>query len=461
MDLWERERRRWSRRNLESVAAISSGGRRCLRSGRRSASAGEARTGRGRRWSNRRYGEDDGAVRTLLVREFRPTSADSDDGNWASEERRRRRRWRNEEEEAFARRCLNNVADSDSDDTASEDTELVKRYLDEVLLRRHGNRDHRLWSSRVNNKRRSRSCEQINKSSSSNNNNMLAPPVLLTTPDGGTDEVDARRNSCVSDGSPAGPFLLRAAPAGSRRASALSASGIAAVAAAAAKRQDASGGRKAFLLRQRSTGEEVVVTMAALGSPVKGARAVVSAVPTFMTHGTQGTMKSHSRKASFDDHQVSYDSLMTPADYSRRFSEMVHHSQDVLLQNHLEKIYQKFRSSRGSEEEADFSTGDQLLPGGDKVLPGVTRKRREDRLDDWLMEMERRKRRPSCALGEFGRQAAASAKGPMPMATAVSTKSLPRSAEAERLYREVQLDFTPEMEVQAVEKRTSETLLYS
>ena len=270
---------------------------------------------------------------------------------------------------------------------------------------------------------------------------MLAPPVLLTTPDGGTDEVDARRNSCVSDGTPAGPFLLRAAPAGSRRASALSASGIAAVAAAAAKRQDASGGRKAFLLRQRSTGEEVVVTMAALGSPVKGARAVVSAVPTFMTHGTQGTMKSHSRKASFDDHQVSYDSLMTPADYSRRFSEMVHHSQDVLLQNHLEKIYQKFRSSRGSEEEADMSTGDQLLPGGDKVLPGVTRKRREDRLDDWLMEMERRKRRPSCALGEFGRQAAASAKGPMPMATAVSTKSLPRSAEAERLYREVQPGF--------------------
>ena len=440
MDLGERERRRrrWSGRNLEAAAAaaINSGGRRCLllrrprTDGRRSASAGEARGRRGRC--------EDGAVRTLLVREFRPTSADDDDDSAAKERRRRRRRRRRT-------RSRNDVAaarDSDSDDEsgeASEDTELVKRYLDEVLLlRRHGNRKDSLWSGRVNYDlaRRSRSCEQI----------MLAPPVLLTTPDGATDEVTSRRNSCVSDGA---PFLLRAAPAaGSRRASALSASGIAAVAAAASNAKSGGGGRKAFLLRQRSTGEEVVVTMAALGSPVKGARTVVSQVPTFVTtaaRGAPGGRTVKSRKTSFDDHQVSYDSLMTPAAYSRRFSEMVD-SQDVLLQNHLEKIYQKFRSSRGSDAgEADLAADGAEMTA---VPPPPPRKRKQDRLDDWLTEMERRKRRPSCALGEFGRQAAASAKGPMPMAaagtaaqqqrnlmSATSTKSLSKSPQRERLYR--------------------------
>ena len=318
----------------------------------------------------------------------------------------------------------------------------MKRYLDELLLqRRHGNRDrHRLWSD-LGDLERSRSCEPM----------MLAPPVLLTTPEGGTGEVTSRRNSCVSDGTAAAsaaasaaPFLLRAAPAaGSRRASALSASGIAAVAAAAANSKSGpvvgpGGGRKAFLLRQRSTGEEVVVTMAAMGSPVKGARTVVSQVPTYVTTGAAAKgsgprARQGGRKTSFDDHQVSYDSLMTPADYSRRFSEMVH-SQDVLLQNHLEKIYQKFRSSRGSSEDLE----PEVAPP-----PPEPRKRRQDRLDDWLFEMERRKRRPSCALGEFGRQAAASAKGPVPMpaaaqrhlAAATSTKSLPKSPQRERLYR--------------------------
>ena len=431
MNLRERDRRRWSGRNLEAAAAINSGGRRCLLrrprtdGGRRSASAGEARGRRGRC--------EDGAVRTLLVREFRPTSADDDDDDSAAKERKRRRRARSRNDVAAAR-------DSDSDGEsgeASEDTELVKRYLDEVLLlRRHGNRKDGLWSGRVNNDlARSRSCEQI----------MLAPPVLLTTPDGATDEVTSRRNSCVSDGA---PFLLRAAPAaGSRRASALSASGIAAVAAAASNAKSGGGGRKAFLLRQRSTGEEVVVTMAALGSPVKGARTVVSQVPTFVTTAARGAptgRTAKSRKTSFDDHQVSYDSLMTPADYSRRFSEMVH-SQDVLLQNHLEKIYQKFRSSRGSDaDEVDLATdGAEMM-----AVPPPPRKRKQDRLDDWLTEMERRKRRPSCALGEFGRQAAASAKGPMPMPAtgtaaqqqrnlmaATSTKSLPKSPQRERLYR--------------------------
>ena len=422
----ERERRR---RNLEAAAAAAIGcsGRRCLLRPR-AVSSGEEGRGRRRcrrRWSNRRC--EDEAVRTLLVREFRPTSADG------HEERRRGirgERSRDEEEAAFIRRCLNYERDGDidSDDSgeASEDTELVKRYLDEVLLllQRHRSRDRAL--------KRSRSCDSV----------MLAPPVLLTTPDGGTGEVTTRRNSCVSDGVPgpataaaASPFLLRATPAGSRRASALSASGIAAVAAAAAKTNSAAGGgggRKAFLLRQRSTGEEVVVTMAALGSPVKGARAVVSQVPTFVTRGS--SRGAQSRKTSFDDHQVSYDSLMTPADYSRRFSEMVH-SQDVLLQNHLEKIYQKFRSSRGSSEDLDA----EMAP----VPAPPVRKRREDRLDDWLTEMESRKRRPSCALGEFGRQAAASAKGPIPMAAAgkrhltaaTSTKSLPKSPQRERLYR--------------------------
>ena len=421
------------------------------------ASAGEAggriRVGGGGRGSNRRSGDD--AVCTLLLREFGPTCSADEDAAAAAKERRRRRRKREEEAEALIRRCFDDAARGGSDNEsgeASEDTEFVKRCLDRVIARQHGRRE-RLWSRF----RRSRSCEPI----------MLAPPVLLTTPDGGTGEVSGRAtrsNSCVGEEGPApAAFLLRAGPAaaatGSRRASALSAKSIAAVAAAAANESGGGrlqhaggggggGGRKAFLLRQRSTGEEVVVTMAAMGSPVKGARTVVSQVPTYVTTGAAAAAAKGSgprarqggRKTSFDDHQVTYDSLMTPADYSRRFSEMVH-SQDVLLQNHLEKIYQKFRSSRGSDaDEADLAADGAEMTA---VPPPPPRKRKQDRLDDWLVEMERRKRRPSCALGEFGRQAAASAKGPLPMpaaaqrhlAAAPSTKSLPKSPQHERLYR--------------------------
>ena len=48
------------------------------------------------------------------------------------------------------------------------------------------------------------------------------------------------------------------------------------------------GGRrpsKAYLLRQKSTGEETVVMLTRVGAPVAGARTLVTHVPTFVSSG--------------------------------------------------------------------------------------------------------------------------------------------------------------------------------
>ena len=70
-----------------------------------------------------------------------------------------------------------------------------------------------------------------------------------------------------------------------------------------------------------------------------------------------------SRKRSCDDDSIAYNSLMTPLDYSRRFSELTCTAQDVLAANQLEKIYQRCRkqshvptaAAGGSVEEERLS----------------------------------------------------------------------------------------------------------
>lgn len=298
----------------------------------------------------------------------------------------------------------NEVEEEDSEDT--QDTEFAKRYLDLILT--HRKRDRHIFggSSLYKNNRLSRSCDRM----------MIVPPVLITgleSDDEGLEEGGGgnryyRSNSCYSDSI---AHFLTASSLGSnpssRRPSTLSAGGIAAVAARAAmEKANGNPGQKAYLLRQRSTGEEVVVTMAPVRTPVIGARTVVNQVPSYLARSGTFAPQMNTRKQSLDDQQVSYDSLMTPADYTRRFSEMVN-SQDVLVQNRLEKMYQKCRS-QNSETMSD----EMIAPPAPRAAGS-----RRDRLDEWLVETDRRRRGGTCAVGEYAGQAAARAKTPLYLAS--------------------------------------------
>ena len=85
----------------------------------------------------------------------------------------------------------------------------------------------------------------------------------------------------------------------------------------------------------------------------------VTRVPTYVASGkyvSPTCSQPGSRKRSCDDDSIAYNSLMTPKDYSRRFSELAI-AQDVLAANQLEKIYQLCRKQQsqslthgGSEE---------------------------------------------------------------------------------------------------------------
>lgn len=139
----------------------------------------------------------------------------------------------------------------------------------------------------------------------------------------------------------------------------------------------------------------MIVKMMPMGQQVVGARTVVTAaVPTYMakSNTSPGGARSSNTGRSFDDGHVSYDSLMSPADYARRFSEMVG-AQDAMAFKHLEKLYQECRG---------------------KTIDGSS----QDRLNEWLRERERRRRRlrtrdraVSCAVatGDFARQVAEAA----------------------------------------------------
>ena len=102
---------------------------------------------------------------------------------------------------------------------------------------------------------------------------MLAPPpppaILLNSanslevPSPSRSNRVYRSNSCVSD---TGAYLVAAQPA----------------------HNGARGGRrpsKAYLLKQRSTGEETVVMLTRVGAPVAGARTLMTNVPTFVSSG--------------------------------------------------------------------------------------------------------------------------------------------------------------------------------
>ena len=104
---------------------------------------------------------------------------------------------------------------------------------------------------------------------------MLAPPpppaILLNSanslevPSPSRSNRVYRSNSCVSD---TGAYLV-----------------------AATAHQPHNGGKggrrpsKAYLLRQKSTGEETVVMLTRVGAPVAGARTLVTHVPTFVSSG--------------------------------------------------------------------------------------------------------------------------------------------------------------------------------
>lgn len=233
---------------------------------------------------------------------------------------------------------------------------------------------------------------------------MLAPPVLLTTPspdDGQSNFLtphrfrDQRSNSCVSDSaaliSPdhrrpstisCGPTLARYAGPGP-------------------------GPQRAYLIRERATGEETVVTMSGVRSPVVGARTVVNKIPSFYanaqfvsqrTGGRNGVIPSgpldggqRAKCSSFDDEYIQYNSLMSPSDYKRRFSEMVN-AQDVIAANRLEKVYQQYR------RQAHAASDDTMRAASDK-------------LDEWMMHRDIKRRR-SCAVGDFATQTGARSKTP-------------------------------------------------
>ncbi len=162
--------------------------------------------------------------------------------------------------------------------------------------------------------------------------------------------------------------------------------------------------QKAFLIRQKRTGEEMVVTMSSVRSPVMGARTVVSHVPRYLANARFVAAQSRplvngNKRRSLDDNAVNYNSLMTPSDYNRRFSEMVN-AQDALAAKRLEKIYQRARRAATLGPAAATTASDDGVGG-----PGAE----EARLGEWLAEHERRR---SCAVGEFAAQAAAHAKTP-------------------------------------------------
>lgn len=182
-----------------------------------------------------------------------------------------------------------------------------------------------------------------------------------------------RSNSCLSDSV---ALLVPHQAGNSRRPSAISVGSV-----GQGKSLAPPGHHKAYLIRQRSTGEEVVVTMSPVRSPVVGARTVVSQVPQFLASGqfvTPLITSNKKKRSSLDDENILYNSLMTPADYSRRYSEMVG-AEEVIAANRLQKMYQQYR------KQAHANSDETMM-------------HQNERLNDWLMEKENRRRRKSCAV---------------------------------------------------------------
>ena len=212
---------------------------------------------------------------------------------------------------------------------------------------------------------------------------MLAPPSSSAwlDPNQGFSR-ESRSNSCVSDSA----ALLKTpsfSQTSSRRPSALSIGAL-------------GQGQRAFLIRQKSTGEEVVVTMNAVRSPgIAGGRPMVGKIPSYLANAkfvsppTSGINSSW--RSSCDDEGVNYDSLMSRSDISKRFSEMVN-AQDVIAVNRLEKIYQQYR------KQAHAASDETMAPSAGPLA-------------EWMKEKKTR-RRQSCAVGEFGRQTACRSKSP-------------------------------------------------
>ena len=221
---------------------------------------------------------------------------------------------------------------------------------------------------------------------------MLAPPppillhsaASLDDPSldhrGGETNKVYRSNSCVSD---SGAYLVDGGSLANQR-----------------------GPRRAYLLRQKATGEETVVTLTPLRPPVAGARTLVTQVPTFVATGSpvksgtglagkaRGFLSNASTElsSSLDDQNISYRSSQ------RRHSEL-QASPDALETQRLQKLYSMFRRQASGETNSTMSPLNQ------------------QRLDDWLLELESRNqlrrcsssstrrprppRRQSCAMADF------------------------------------------------------------
>ena len=242
--------------------------------------------------------------------------------------------------------------------------------------------------------------KKLNKSNARHQNSykkMLAPP----TPTGANNSLwppgrDQRSNSCLSD---TVTFLVPpgAAEAQSRRPSAYSvgANGAGGGGGPLLTLQPSTGSRrgsKAYLIRERASGDEVVVTLSPIRAPVVGAKTIISkAPPTFMA-GAKFVSPITPLPTSLDDEDVAYNSLMTRNDFNRRFSEAVN-AEDVIAANRLQKVYQQYRKQAHANSDETMATT-------------------EERLNEWLRERDRRLRRKSCAVGEFASQAAARSKSP-------------------------------------------------
>ncbi len=167
---------------------------------------------------------------------------------------------------------------------------------------------------------------------------------------------------------------------------------------------------QAFLLRERCSGDEAVVTVRPVGQAVQGARAVSARVPSFLSAsvtpprivvGSPNGGNNQRKRRSLDDRDIDYDSLLPPPAFNRRFSEAVN-AVDVIAANRLEKAYAKYRRRAHAASDDTFAAA---------TLEQEALNSDHERLSEWVRQD--RERRRSCAVGEFASQAAARAKTPL------------------------------------------------
>ncbi len=181
--------------------------------------------------------------------------------------------------------------------------------------------------------------------------------------------------------------------------------------------------QQSFLLRERVSGEEVVVTMRPVGGPVQGARTVVARIPSYLSSSSskriltsptpplplppQIVVGRRRKRRSLDDVEVDYDSLLPPTELRRRLSEV---GDEVLAANRLEKAYARYRRRVRAANSDDGGGGG----GGDLELSVDDAESEHGRISEWVRrDREERRRRRSCAVGEFASQAASRARTPL------------------------------------------------